>query len=267
MINPFTRIAAWKIVPSRARTYVLAAAGLAVALGLLACLGERLSAGGGSGIENPALILAFRDRDGRSLPVTGRLRLFPERSGWKDSGLYVRTLHGQDTAIITPRDLQDLPPGILPSDSLSPDSSLALNLIVSGNGVEGMLGGFRLRSDGSRGYAVERSDSGGETGSRAEVTEVANVVLGPPERSYGGSIPAEYVEKGFRIVFVPGSPYFALVNLDGSLLFPILPQGTFPVRAAAFSPLSDTLITFYCTPDSLSTDSPFAPARWEICPP
>jgi hypothetical protein len=278
MINPFTRIAAWKIVPSRAqnfvlgaqnfvlgaRTYVVAAAGLAVGLGLLACPGERLSAGGGSGIENPALILAFRDPDGRPLPVTGRLRLFPERSGWKDSGLYVRELHGQDTAMIAPRDLQALPPGILSPDSLSPDSSLALNLIVSGNGVEGMLGGFRLRSDGSRGYALERSDSGGETGSRAEV---ANVVLGPPERSYTGSIPAEYVEKGFRVVFVPGSPYFALVNLDGSLLFPILPQGTFPVRAAAFSPLSDTLITFYCTPDSLSTDSPFAPGRWEICPP
>lgn len=261
MISPIPAGANRKTGPAWARAFVLAAAVLAAGSGLMACLGGGLFAGGGSGIENPALTLAFRDRDGEPLPVTGRLRLFPEGSDWTDSGLYVRTLNGQDTAIITSRDLQALPPKSLLSDSLSPDSSIGLNLVVSGNGVEGMLGGFRLRSDGSRGYALTRSDSEGETASKAEV------VLGPPALLYAGSIPAQYLDKGLRVVFVPGSPYFSLVGPDGSLLFPILPRGTFPVRAAAYSPLSDTLITFYCTPDSLSTDSPFAPGRWETCPP
>jgi hypothetical protein len=261
MINPAPHSPARKTGPVRTLTFVPAAMGLAAGLGLMACLGGGPLAGGGSGIENPALVLAFRDRDGAPLPVSGRLRLFPERSGWKDSGLYVRTLNGQDTAVITSGDLRILPPGILTSDSLSPDASLGLNVVVSGDGVEGMLGGFRLRGDGRAGYILERSDSAGKTEARAEV------VIGPSTLLYPGSIASEDMGKGLRVVFVPGSPYFSLVNQDGSLLFPILPQGTFPVRAAAYSPLSDTVITFYCTPDSLSSDRPFAPGRWEICPP
>jgi hypothetical protein len=260
MLSPFSRNAR-KTGPAKARAFVLASAILSSGLVIMACFGNGPLAGGGSGIENPDLILAFRDRDGSPVRVTGRLRLFPERSGWRDSSLYARTLDGQDTAMVTSRDLQALPPGTLPSDSRSPDSTLGLNVVISGDGLEGMLGGFRLRGDGSRGYTLAGSDSAGKNGSRADV------VLSPPARSYSGSIPAEYMGKGFRVVFVPGSPYFSLVNLDGSLLFPILPQGTFPVRAAAFSPLSDTLITFYCTPDSLRTDSPFVPGRWESCPP
>jgi hypothetical protein len=215
--------------------------------------------GGGSGIENPALILAFKDAEGRPLPASGRLQFFDEASGWEDSSLYARTLNGQDTAMITSRDLAALPRGIAALDTLPPDSSVGFNISVSGSGKEGLMTGFRLKGSRSRGYTFTRAGSGRGAMLRAEFT------LAPPVLMFSGSIPGDQLDKGLRVVFVPGSPYFAPVALSGNLMFPLLPKGVFPVMAAAASPLSDTLFTFYCTTDSLDTGRPFAPGHWEPC--
>jgi hypothetical protein len=242
-----------------ARILALAlAAGLAAMLGPIAC--GLMTAGGGSGIENPALALTFKEQNGEPANISGNLRLYREASDWKDTGFYFRALDNQDTALISSRDLQSLPPGALPMDSLSPDSSMGFNIVVSANGMEAMLRGFRLRGNRSRGYTFERGPSGRDSGLNAEILLAQSVLLFP------GSMPASERDKDIRVIFVPGSPYFAMVGANGSILFPLLPPGSFPVKAAAYT-LLDTSIVFYCTPDSLDTGRPFAPGRWLPCGP
>lgn len=260
MTNPRLRPALSKSGPARSRARL--AAGLAAASVLAACLGGGMLSGGGSGIENPALILAFKDGKGAPVQASGKLQLYYEGSNWKDSSIYSRSLSGQDTAMITSRDLQALPKAIARLEALPPDSSVGVNVIVSGNGSEGLLTGFRLRGSRNRGYSFARSASA------APESEVkAEFPLAPPVMMFTGSIPSDQMDKGIVVVFIPGSPYFSPVTLLGNMMFPILPQGTFPVKAAAPSPLSDTLLTFYCTTDSLHTDRAFAPGHWEPCAP
>jgi hypothetical protein len=243
-----------------ARALARLATGLAAMLILTSCFGDGRLSGGGSGIENPALVLAFTDGNGRPLRATGNLRLFRDGADWKDSSLYSRTLTAQDTAIITSRDLQALPGGIPPLETLPTDSALGFNIVVSGTDQEGLLRGFRLRGSSSRGYTFERSAARGNPFPQVDFP------LSPPVLLYTGAIPADQMDKLILIVFVPGSPYFSPVQPDGSMLFPILPKGIHPVQGAALSPFSDSLFTFYCTTDSLDTDRPFNPGKWVPCP-
>lgn len=238
---------------------------------LAACQGEKV-AGGATGIENPGIMVAFQDERG-SLPVTGTLRIYDQRSGWLDSSIYSRPLVNQDTAHIHSRDLEVLLK-TLPGDSLAKDSILEFNVVVSGTDLEGILGGYRLKGSRSRGFTFEKSPASPDTSMRAKRTMVifdgacikADLLLRPPVFLYPGLIVSSHLDKGINVVFIPGSPYGGWVNESGSLVFPILPQGTFPVRAASvfMSPVGNA-IKVYCTPDSLSTFRPFAPKRWEEC--
>ena len=149
--------------------------------GLIAC--DAKLAGGGSGIENPGLALAFKGKDGGPEPISGRLRLFRENSDWQDTGFYSRTLENQDTVLISSRDLQSLAEPIAP-DGLAPDSSFGFNVIVSSaDGGEGMLRGFRLRGSAARGYAFASASTPGKAG------EIVDFLMTQSVRLFSGTLP------------------------------------------------------------------------------
>lgn len=235
------------------------------ALGLLgaACLAllhagcfEDKSSGGTDEVENPALTATLRTAGGQA--KAGAVRVFARyQNPAKDSLPVLDLAAGEKGAVIRADSLlAAMEAASLTGVPWKDRDSVVFNLVGASGAEETFRADYLLLrgADGKLGYRRIHPPEGGGPYSNGSLS--ASLPLAPAVAAYRGSVGADGISLGLSVIFVPGSPYKASVAADGSFTFARIAAGRYDVRAL------DRDGKVYQPPDSLATDTTFAPADW-----
>lgn len=228
----------------------------------LAC-GDPKVAGGYDDVENPAIQASLLDSLGQS-------------HGAGEIQLYARYQNPEKDS--TPLIIASVPTGILGSirdtallaamgraklrGTPWPDQdTIEFNLVAIAAQVEAFQGDFLLVKGGNGAYHFLRRTGGSYAYADAKGVLATAPILANPVFNQRGNVGARGSQLQLRSVFIPGSPYWAKVESDGSFSIDHLARGRYEVKAVS----ADAKI--YSAQDSLAVGTEYLPADWSEADP
>ncbi|MDQ2999844.1 MAG: hypothetical protein M3Y08_01085 [Fibrobacterota bacterium] len=229
----------------------------AAALHCLFCAKDKTVAGGYDDVENPALQLSLRDEAGK--PAIGQVQVYARYQNPIEDKVPVltRDLSGQtqagirDTTLLAAMERANLRGTPWPNRD-----TVEFNLIAVDTGRESYLGGFLLVKDPNGTFGFRRRLADGIAYPDGKGSLKAAPVLAAPVLNLRGRIGAKGLGLGLKSIFIPGSPYRAAVETDGSFNLPRLAGGRYEVKASS----QDGKI--WSAADSLDTGAEYTASEW-----
>lgn len=229
----------------------------ALALGaLLTACGEGRLSGGYDDVENPAILVALSDASGK-VPSAGALRLYARYQNPLLDSLPLLEVAGNGDSLVV--EDSAVRAAFARAQSLGIPSpgkdTLEFNLIAAAEGGESFLGGYAL---------IKRTEGWGfirRVGNEVDYPDAKGVLarthrLAPPVMGQTGSVGAKGVELGLKSVFIPGSPYGALLAGDGTFGMARIARGRFELKSVS----SDEKV--YTAADSLEAGAGYTASDW-----
>lgn len=228
--------------------------GLSAALLLAACLDEKV-AGGTDEVENPALTAVLVDAQGRE--ASGTVQVYARFQNPAKDAAPILSLAANGRASITDSALLLAMEGArtrgIPWKNRD---TVAFNLVGTHAVLEAFQGNYLLVRPPGGAYLFRRVEPGAEAGPDGKGSLSTAVTMRPPALAYKGKVGPRGLELGLRSVFIPGSPYAAQVEADGSFAFARIAQGRYELKAM------DKDAKVYSSFDSLNTSTAFVPSDW-----
>jgi hypothetical protein len=222
---------------------------------LLALLGLLCAACGGTDdVEYPALAVTLTNTTG---PTTGAVRVYAHFQNPVFDSIPVLdqpSLAGQTSIQITPTVLVNAMTQAHARGIPWPNQdSLIFNLIGLNQSTAAFAPDFLLLRSGST-YHFEKLRGNSWVLNKNVLS--GSLPLIPPAVNIHGQVGTLGAQLKLASIFIPGSPYSATVQADGSFILPTLAKGIYPINALS----QDSL--FYTSQDSLNTDSTFSAGSW-----
>lgn len=227
---------------------------LFAALLLGACLDEKV-AGGTDEVENPALTAVLAD--GQGMAASGSVQVYARYQNPLKDAAPILSLAADGKAKITDSMLL-LAMNAAKTRGIpwkNPDT-VAFSLVGTNTTLEGFRGSYLLARPAGGAYRFRRVQPGEEAYPDGKGSLSTAITMLPPALDYKGKVGPRGLELGLKSVFVPGSPYAAQVEADGSFAFARLAQGHYEVKAM------DKDAKVYSSFDTLNTAAEFAPSDW-----
>jgi hypothetical protein len=229
-------------------------------LGALLCLacGPAKVAGGYDDVENPAIQASLLDSLGHS-HGDGEILLYARyQNPEKDSTPLIQanvptgaTGAIRDTALLSAMGRAKLRGTPWPNQD-----TVEFNLVAVAAQVEAFQGDFLMVKGANGAYRFLRRTGGSFVYANAKgVLETAPIMANPVLNQHG-NIGARGLQLQLQSVFIPGSPYWAKVESDGSFSFEHLAQGRYEVKAVS----ADAKI--YSGQDTLVAGTEYLPPDW-----
>lgn len=229
----------------------------AAALLCLFCAKDKTVAGGYDDVENPALQVSLLDEAGK--PTVGQVRVYAryqnpieDEAAVLSRNLSVQTRAGiRDTALLAAMAKANLRGTPWPNRD-----TVEFNLIAVDAGRESYQGGFLLvkGADGTFGFRRRLSDGIAYPDGKGSLK--AAPVMAAPVLNLRGRIGAKGLGLGLKSIFIPGSPYRAAVETDGSFIMPRLASGRYEMKAASQNG------KIWSAADTLDTRAEYTASDW-----
>lgn len=207
--------------------------------------------GGSDGVENPKLEFDFGSETGA--PAAGRVALFGQSMNpvEDDRPLAAKDYAAGGKVAFTPDEMDAALEAVLVRRggdvSDLGDTTVHFNLVAVSGDLEAFVPGFSYRRSGkSAGFAKNEGHAGGGYGDVIRSYKLPKAIQG-----FSGRMGIYGMLNGFDYVFVPGSPYHAIVEKDSTFTLPRMSPGSYHLIAA------DTAThKLYRSDDTLNTSDP-----------
>jgi hypothetical protein len=230
---------------------------LALAVFLCADCGDGPVAGGHDSVENPSVSVSLLDSAGKPYGAASVSVYARYQNPFKDSLPLLSIAGSGDSAVkVTDTALQSAFTRAKTRGTPSPSAdTLEFNLLASAPGGEAFSGGYALIHTLTGWTFIRRTGSdiayGNAKGILAGSARMQAPILGQR-----GQIGSKGLELGLKRVFVPGSPYAALLSADGSFTLDRIAVGRYELKAVA----ADDKV--YTAADSLTAGSDYSASDW-----
>jgi hypothetical protein len=232
-------------------------AAIASALLCLSCAKDKTVAGGYDDVENPALKVTLLDAAGK--PAAGEIRIYARYQNPMEDSVATLTREPTAQSQVSIRDTALLAAMESAKSRGTPwpnRDSVEFNLVAIDTGRETYLGGFLLVKSPNGSYGFRRRLGDGIAYPDAKGSLKTAPVMAVPVIALRGRIGAKGMGLGLKSVFIPGSPYRAQVEADGSFLLQRLAAGRYDVKAVS----QDDKI--WSAADSLVTGTEYTVSEW-----
>lgn len=231
----------------------------AIAAGLLclSCAKDKTVAGGFDDVENPALKVTLLDAAGN--PTAGEIRIYARYQNPIEDSIATLTrdpsaqtqVSIRDTAIIAAMESAKAR-----GTPWSNRDTVEFNLVAIDTDRETYAGGFLLVKSPNGAYGFRRRLGDGIAYPDAKGSLKAAPIMAIPVLAMRGRIGAKGMGLGLKSVFIPGSPYRASVEADGSFLLHRLASGRYEVKAVSDND------KIWSAADSLDTGAEYTVSDW-----
>lgn len=222
----------------------------------LAC--EDRVTGGYDDVENPAIALALKDNQGQPI-ASGDVRVYARFQNPASDSLPLLTYLTPATGTLTLDD-STLMTAMAEANlrgAIWPDSdTLEFNLVCRNSSHEVFANGFVLTREDNKFHFHQWLNE--NTLREADRLGRLDVVLNlkPAVLNFQGSVGVHGRELGLKSVFVPGSPYHAPTQEDGTFTLARLASGRYEIKAMS----QDGKV--YAAENRLNTDSSYTGENW-----
>jgi hypothetical protein len=213
-------------------------------------------AGGHDDVDNPAISVSILDTAGNAYGAA-EINLYARYQNPFNDSLPLLSIPSSGDPVNVPDTLvQSAFARAQTRGTPSPAAdTLEFNLIARAPGGEAYLGGYALIRYFS-GWGFIRRTEGFIIYGDAKGVLASGVRLSAPILGQRGQIGPKGMELGLKRVFVPGSPYAAILSADGSFTFGHIAIGRYELKAIA----ADEKV--YTAADSLVPGSDYTSSDW-----
>ncbi len=190
-------------------------------------------AGGTTGVENPGIELALADSTGKK-SSSGDISLWEKDQNpiQQPQALFKKTFKEMDKIHIKGTELQSAWEEFnLRLPGSKPDSLFRFNLVILSDQGSSIESGYELLRDSNGVFSLKRSTLNDTLRAVKGGQVASSVQLAPLINNSGGNIGIEGTAANLSHVYIPGSPFFAVVQSNGQFNFSQLPSGIHPLMS------------------------------------
>ncbi|MDB5050622.1 MAG: hypothetical protein JWO30_3693 [Fibrobacteres bacterium] len=222
------------------------------------CTRKDQVAGGYDDVENPAIQVSLLD-DQQKPYGAGELRIYARYQIPSKDSLPIIDQHVSAGTAVTIRD-SALVSAMVRAQTLGTpwpnQDTVEFNVNTVAPDGEAFLGNFLMARKPGGAFSMMRRTGGTLVHADTKGVLAVSPIMAGPVLHQRGNIGAHGLELGLQSVFVPGSPYWAQVQSDGSFVLARMAVGSYEVKAVS----ADAKV--YSAADSLTAGTEYLPSDW-----